>query len=71
MKTIEKQSNSCFLSPSELAERWRCSRSTVDRIARRERFTRHCLGSGKNGIVRFFRKEVIAYEESRRVIMSE
>ena len=28
---------------------------------------RVCLGEGKNGIVRYVREEVIAYEQSRRV----
>ena len=56
-----------YLSPRELAERWRCSRSSVDRIARRAGLTRCCLGEGRNGIVRYLRKEVEAYEQSRSV----
>ncbi len=56
-----------YFSPNELAERWRCSRSSVDRIARRARLSRICLGEGRNGIVRYFREEVVAYEASRRV----
>jgi len=56
-----------YFSPRELAERWRCSRSSVDRIARRAGLTRLCLGEGRNGIVRFSREEVEAYEASRRV----
>lgn len=56
-----------YIAPKELAARWRCSRSTVDRITRREGFTRVCLGMGNNGMVRYLRKEVIAYEESRRI----
>ena len=55
-----------FLSPKELAERWRCSRSSVDRIARRAGLSRVCLGEGRNGIVRYLREEVHAYEQSRR-----
>ena len=61
-------SESPYLSPRELAERWRCSRSSVDRIARRAGLKRFCLGEGRNGIVRFLRKEVEAYEESRSVV---
>ena len=64
--TIEK-GESPYLSPRELAERWRCSRSSVDRIARRAGLKRLCLGEGRNGIVRFLRKEVEAFEESRSV----
>ena len=55
-----------YLSPKELQERWRCSRSSVDRIARRARLTRLCLGEGRNGIVRYSRKEVEAFEEKRQ-----
>ncbi len=56
-----------YLSPRELAERWRCARSSVDRIARRLGLSRLCLGEGRNGMVRFLREEVEQYEESRRV----
>ena len=56
-----------YLSPRELAARWRCSRSSVDRIARRIGLSRVFLGDGKNGIVRYLRKEVEAYEETRRI----
>ena len=55
-----------YLSPKELQERWRCSRSSVDRIARRAGLTRLCLGEGRNGIVRYSRKEVEAFETKRR-----
>lgn len=69
MKAVPEQSREYppYLSPKELARRWQCSRSTVDRIARREGFTRVCLGIGNHGIVRYVRKEVVAYEETRRV----
>lgn len=60
-------SESIYLAPNELAERWRCSRSSADRIARRAGLTRWCLGEGRNGIVRYLREEVDAYEASRRV----
>jgi hypothetical protein len=56
-----------YLSPKELLERWRCSRSSVDRIARRAGLTRFCLGEGRNGIVRYSRKEVEAFESQRQV----
>ncbi len=46
-------------------QRW-CSRSSVDRIARRGGLTRVCLGEGRNGIVRFVRMEVEQFEASRR-----
>jgi hypothetical protein len=45
-----------FIAPKELADRWQCGRSSVDRIARRARFTRVCLGDGKNGMVRYLRR---------------
>lgn len=56
-----------YCSPKELAERWSCSRSTVLRIANRAGLTRLYLGEGKNGIVRYLRKEVEAYEAQRQV----
>jgi hypothetical protein len=59
-----------FISPGEIALRWDCARSSVDRIARRAGFTRLCLGEGKNGMVRYLRKEVAAHEASRQVRMS-
>ena len=59
-----------YVSPRELAARWACSRSSVDRIARRAGLTRVCLGAGRNGMVRHIRKEVEAYEASRQVKMT-
>ena len=59
-----------YVAPNELAERWRGARSSVDPIARRAGLTRLCLGDGKNGMVRYVRKEVEAYEASRRVVMA-
>jgi hypothetical protein len=56
-----------YLSPKELQERWRCSRSSVDRIARRAGLTRFCLGEGRNGIVRYSRREVESFETQRQV----
>ena len=55
-----------YLSPKDLAGRWRCSRTTAQRIAERAGLTRLYLGTGKNGIVRYIRLEVEAYEESRK-----
>jgi hypothetical protein len=63
----QAESAAIYIAPKELAERWCCSRSSVDRIARRAGLTRLCLGEGRNGIVRFIRKEAEAYEASRRV----
>ncbi len=56
-----------YFSPNELAERWQCSRSSVDRIARRAGLKRLCLGNGKNGTIRYLKKEVIAYEKEKLV----
>lgn len=55
-----------FMTAMELARRWACSRTSVHRIARREGIPRLYLGSGRNGMVRYDRKEVEAYEASRR-----
>jgi len=57
-----------YISPNELAQRWCCARSSVDRIAARAKLKRLYLGEGKNGIVRYNRKEVEAYEASRTVM---
>lgn len=57
--------NSPYISPSELAVRWRCGRSSVDRIVSRAGLTKLYLGEGKNGIVRYIKKEIEAYEVSR------
>lgn len=54
-----------YISPKELAERWRCGRSSVDRIAGRAKLRRIFLGEGKNGLVRYIRKEVEEFEQSR------
>lgn len=48
---------------SSTFSRWRCGRSSVDRIANRAGLKKLYLGEGKPGIVRFIRKEVDAYEE--------
>ena len=62
--------SSPYVSPRELAERWRCSRSSVDLIARRAELTRLCLGEGRNGSVRYLKSEVEAYEAARQVRMT-
>ncbi len=54
-----------YLSPKELAERWRCARSSVDRIAQRAGLRRVCLGGGKRGMVRYLREEVESFEKTR------
>lgn len=59
--------SSAYLSPKDLADRWRCSRPTVSRIAERAGLRRFCLGEGRNGMVRYLRTEVEAYEVSRCV----
>jgi len=59
-----------FIAPKELARRWQCSRTSVDRIARRAGLSRVCLGEGTNGMVRYIREEVEAYEQSRQVRMT-
>lgn len=63
----ERSEASPYVSPSELASRWRCARSSVDRIARRAGLRRVHLGGGCRGMVRYLRKEVELYEKSRLV----
>ena len=56
-----------YISPKELKYRWQCSRTQVDRIARREGLTRVLLGSGRNGMVRYVREEIESLESRCRV----
>jgi hypothetical protein len=56
-----------YISPNELAKRWQCSRASVDRITRRAGIPRLYLGEGKNGTVRYPKKEVMAYEQERLI----
>ena len=56
-----------FLSPRQLADRWDCSPTTAQRIAKNAGIAKYCLGEGKNGTVRYLLGEVEAYEEKRRV----
>ena len=72
MKNQKKDKvESPYISPRELAQRWQCSRSSVDRIARKAGFTKTFLGEGPNGLVRYMRKEVLAYEEERQITLKE
>ena len=66
-KAQQVESTNPYLSPKELAARWRCGRSSVDRIIRLAGMTRLCLGYGKNGMVRYLLKEVEAYEQTRMI----
>lgn len=65
-KSKAPATQSPYVSPKELAQRWRCSRSSVDRIARCSGLTRVCLGNGRSGMVRYIREEVEALETQRR-----
>jgi len=56
-----------YLTPNELAIRWKCSRTSVDRYTKQAGLTRLYLGNGKNSAIRFLRKEVEAYEKERQV----
>ena len=65
-KSKPTPTQSPYISPNELAHRWQCSRSSVDRIARRTGLTRVCLGNGRSGMVRYIREEVESLETERR-----
>lgn len=65
-----EQSTALYIAPKELVHRWCCSRTHVDRIARRAGLTRLCLGMGKNGMVRYIRQEVEALEARSHVQLS-
>ena len=54
------------VSPRELAHWWQCSRSSVNRVARRAGLKRFVFGTGRNGMIRYRRKEVVEYETKRQ-----
>jgi hypothetical protein len=56
-----------YMSPNELARRWRVSRSTADRIARDNGFNRFLPGKGRNATVRYLASDVIRFEQSRMI----
>lgn len=58
-----------YIFTHELTNRWQCEKSSVDRMTKRADMKRLYLGAGKNGIVRFLRNEVEAYEKSRMVCL--
>ena len=56
-----------YISPKELAIRWRCGRSSVDRYCKAEGLHKLMLGRGKNACVRYLLSEVEAMEQKRTV----
>ena len=64
---MKQNTESEYMTPNELAVRWQCSRTSVDRYTRDAGFTKLCLGNGKNSLIRFLRKEVEAYEKERQI----
>lgn len=52
-----------YIAPKERMLRWRCSRTQVDRVARRQGLKRIMLGHGRNGMVRYLLIEVEAMEQ--------
>ena len=65
--SCSKENCALYFSANDLTDRWHCARSSVDRITRRAGMKRLCLGEGKNGMVRFLRKEVEAYEQKQLI----
>jgi hypothetical protein len=56
-----------YISPNQLAARWVCSRSSVDRTAQKAGFSRFFPGSGKNGNIRYLLSEVLEFERKQTV----
>lgn len=56
-----------YISPKELAKRWSCSRSSVDRYARNAGVRRLVLGAGANSSVRYLWSDVLEFERKRTV----
>ena len=63
-KSNTNETANLYISPNELARRWQCSRSSVDRIALRVGLRRLCLGTGRNGTIRYLLREIEAYEQT-------
>jgi len=63
-------SSSQYLSPNDLAARWRISRRSLDRLVQEEGFTKLFLGDARNSSVRFRLDEVLRYEQEHEVRLS-
>jgi hypothetical protein len=61
--TEKTRQDQIYVSPRELAERLRVSRTEISRIAHREKWKRVCLGHGRNRSVRYLWSEVLASEK--------
>ena len=61
------ETSSPYLSPRDLAERWRCSRTSVQRITEQAGIGKLVLGNGKNATVRYLRADVERYEQTRSI----
>ena len=59
-----------YVKPSALAIRWNSSRTTVDRVARKNQFRKFMLGEGMVGSVRYLWEDVLAFEQGRSVALS-
>ncbi len=64
MASEKHAEKSRYVSARQLADRWSCAKSTVHRIADRNKFRRFYLGSRDRGMVRYLREEVERYEQS-------
>jgi hypothetical protein len=67
MVKLTKINTTAFISPKNLAERWQCSRSSVDRYATQAGLRKLILGTGKNACVRYFLDDVESFEKKRTV----
>ena len=63
---VAKEKCRCYISPRQLAERWDCSPTTAQRIAKNAGMAKYCLGEGRNGMVRYLLSEIESYETQRR-----
>lgn len=55
-----------YMTAKEIAERWHCARSSVDRALQRAGLRRFYFGTGRNGMVRYLRREVMDFELKRQ-----
>ena len=67
MNAHESPQPSKYVAAKELMVRWQCSRSQVPRIANRLGLRKLLTGEDPNGMVRYFREEVEAKEQTRLI----
>jgi hypothetical protein len=64
---LPQDDQSVYISSRELAERWRCSRASVQRVCQRAGLKKLLLGHGRNGMVRYLTTEILELETRQTI----